>query len=50
MSLVVRRLAERGYDLVAISRRTSLHEGTVATMLARAAMGQEQLFGEIEER
>ncbi|MCB2206419.1 VOC family protein [bacterium] len=45
MYLVVRRLAERGYDLVAISRRTSLPEGTVATMLARTAISQEQLFG-----
>jgi catechol 2,3-dioxygenase-like lactoylglutathione lyase family enzyme len=44
MSLVVRRLAERGYDLVAISRRTSLPEATVATMLVRAGLTQEQLF------
>ncbi len=45
MSLVVRRLAERGFDLVAIARRTSLPESTVATMLARAGLTQEQLFG-----
>lgn len=45
MSLVVRRLAERGHDLVAIARRTSLPEGTVATMLARAGLTQERLFG-----